>query len=157
LYKSKELDKDRPASIEADFEEVAASCGHFSFSLQDFASEMQTYLHILEELKEETERTRNRSWKWILFWQRNESKERSNSANDPEEETLIERNVLNQPDMLPSKDPPELLMERRGSVWNALNRGGNGHKAFYQKLLDVVRVLERDDGWSPTLNWPPPE
>jgi hypothetical protein len=36
LYKSKDLDKTRPENVEADFEEVAASCGHFSFSLYDF-------------------------------------------------------------------------------------------------------------------------
>ena len=30
LYKSKELHKDQSETIEADFEEVAASCGHFS-------------------------------------------------------------------------------------------------------------------------------
>ena len=32
---------------EADFEEVAASCGYFSFSLLDFACEMQVYLEVL--------------------------------------------------------------------------------------------------------------
>lgn len=69
LYKNKELNAQRPVEIQADFEEVAASCGYFSFSLQDFASEMQAYLGILEELKLEVEqRPRGRTWSWLKFW-----------------------------------------------------------------------------------------
>lgn len=70
LYKSKELGRERAENVEADFEEVAASCGHFSFSLQDFAEEMQTYLDILEDLKKEEESPTQRSWKWVKFWHR---------------------------------------------------------------------------------------
>lgn len=69
LYKSKELGNENPESVEADFEEVAASCGHFSFSLQDFAEEMQTYLEVIEELKDEIEKPNRRSWSWLKFWQ----------------------------------------------------------------------------------------
>jgi hypothetical protein len=69
LYKSKDLRNENPESVEADFEEVAASCGHFSFSLQDFAEEMQTYLEVLEELKDEIEKPNRRSWSWLKFWQ----------------------------------------------------------------------------------------
>ena len=69
LYKSKELSALRPMEIEADFEEVAASCGHFSFSLQDFAEEMRSYLEILDDLKlESDERPRGRSWNWLKIW-----------------------------------------------------------------------------------------
>ena len=70
LYKNKELNAQRPMEIQADFEEVAASCGYFSFSLQDFAHEMQAYLGILEDLKIETEhRPSGRTWKWLRYWQ----------------------------------------------------------------------------------------
>ena len=70
LYKSKELARSRPPEIEADYEEVAASCGYFSFCLQDFANEMKTYLEILDELKLEVEeRPNGRSWTWLKFWQ----------------------------------------------------------------------------------------
>jgi hypothetical protein len=50
LYRSKELDRERPESIEADFEEVAASCGHFSFSLLTLAEETARFLSILSDL-----------------------------------------------------------------------------------------------------------
>ena len=71
LYKNKDLNKNRPTEVEAGFEEVAASCGHFSFSLQDFAEEMKIYLEILDDLKEESEKVpRSRSWLWLQFWRR---------------------------------------------------------------------------------------
>jgi len=53
----------------ADFEEVAASCGYFSYSLLDFAEEMKTFLDILDELKMSGEDSR-RSWKWLMFWRK---------------------------------------------------------------------------------------
>lgn len=57
--------------VEADFEEVAASCGHFSFSLQDFANDMEEYLDILEDLKIEMDsRPNGRTWHWLKFWRR---------------------------------------------------------------------------------------
>ena len=70
LYKTKELSAPRPFAIEADFEEVAASCGYFSFSLQNCAEEIQNYLDILDELKQEIEKPfwSRRSWHWLKFW-----------------------------------------------------------------------------------------
>ena len=69
IYKSKDLNKTRPMDMEAVCEEVAASCGHFSFSLQEFANELTAYLDILDELKIEIEdRPKGRTWKWLKFW-----------------------------------------------------------------------------------------
>lgn len=60
--------------LEADFEEVAASCGHFSFSLQHFADDMEEYLDILEDLKIEMDaRPNGRTWQWLKFWRRGRS------------------------------------------------------------------------------------
>ena len=71
LYKNKELNKVRPFEVEADFEEVAASCGYFSFSLLDLADEMKAYLEILDDLKLEIEeRPVGRTWSWLKFWRR---------------------------------------------------------------------------------------
>ena len=69
IYSNKEMNKARPIELEADFEEVAASCGHFSFSLQDFANDMEEYLDILEDLKIEMDtRPNGRTWEWLKFW-----------------------------------------------------------------------------------------
>ncbi len=85
LYRTIELDRTRSAAVQADFEEVAAACGHFSFSLQTFGEEMQKYMDILDDLKHINEQTR-RSWQWLKWWQKN--RPRATSAlpyNDPEE------------------------------------------------------------------------
>jgi hypothetical protein len=115
---------------------------------------MQTYLNILEELKEETTKTKNRSWKWMLFWRKNETKYTTNPASDPEQETLIQQDGSNQLDSPSNKLVPELVMERRGSAWNAPCEETNVQQGLYRKILNVVRVLERDDGWFLTLNCP---
>ncbi|KAJ9624023.1 hypothetical protein H2203_005470 [Taxawa tesnikishii (nom. ined.)] len=71
LYKNKELFRARSIEGVADVEEVAASCGYFSFSLIDFAEDTLVYLDILEELKlESEERPRGRTWYWLKFWKR---------------------------------------------------------------------------------------
>ena len=70
VYKEKDLNTTRPLEMQADYEEVAASAGHFSCSLQDFAEELKHYLDILDELKYEVyERPYGRSWKWLRFWE----------------------------------------------------------------------------------------
>ena len=69
LYKTNDLKAQRPAELEADFEEVAASCGHFSYSLLDAAEDLQQYLDVLEELQVELEENaERRSWQWLSSW-----------------------------------------------------------------------------------------
>ena len=97
LYKTKELSTSRPLAIEADFEEVAASCGYFSFSLQNFSEEILNYLEILDELKDEIEKPfwARRSWNWLKFW-----KHRRQTKEDPKlpEECEPEEVILVLPD-----------------------------------------------------------
>jgi hypothetical protein len=70
VYQNKVPTKTKSAAVAADFEEVAASCGYFSSSLQDFAEDMIIFLDILEELKSNVNRyPRQRSWSWMKFWQ----------------------------------------------------------------------------------------
>ena len=107
---------------------------------------MQTYLHILEELKEETEKTKHRSWKWMLFWQRDEKKEASSGATDSENDLLIQQNGLSHLDSPSNRHAPELFMERRGSTWSAPTKEGTVPQRLYRNILNGVRVVERDDG-----------
>jgi hypothetical protein len=67
VYKNKIPQKTGSVEVAADFEEVAASCGYFSSSLQDFAEDMVTFLDVLEELKAKRY-PRYRSWRWLRFW-----------------------------------------------------------------------------------------
>lgn len=80
LYRNKDMAKARPVELEADFEEVAASCGYFSFSLQDFANETREYLNILDELKLELEEQPDgRTWRWLKVWRRAPEQAKKNS------------------------------------------------------------------------------
>lgn len=84
LYKTKELTQPRPAEMEADFEEVAASCGYFSFSLLDFANEMRAYLVILDDLKLEIEeRPDGKTWNWLKIWRRTSGSKPEQHHDDP--------------------------------------------------------------------------
>ena len=78
VYKTKIPTKTGSAAIAADFEEVAASCGYFSSSLEDFAEDMVIFLDVLEELKINVNcYPRRRTWKWLRFWQRGRKHKRS--------------------------------------------------------------------------------
>jgi hypothetical protein len=69
LYRQKEIQKICSTEAKADLEEVAASCGHFSFSLQEFAEQLKGLLDILDELQLEIEeRPKGRSWEWLKPW-----------------------------------------------------------------------------------------
>jgi len=76
LYRSKSLSGPRPVEVLADLEEVAASCGHFSFSLLDLAEGCLVYLDLLEQLHAEIERSpKRRTWYWLMFWRPSETTE----------------------------------------------------------------------------------
>ena len=143
LYKSKELDRSRPESIEADFEEVAASCGHFSFSLQDFAHEMQNYLVILEDLKAVMENPPQRSWSWARFWRKNASQSFSEPAAPSEQEPLV---LDLDGRTVPPKDFTESANDRAAAQNLKIAAVETPSKqGMYTVILPVVRILERND------------
>lgn len=83
LYRQKEIQKISSLETEADLEEVAASCGHFSFSLQEFAEQLKGLLDILDELQLEIEeRPRGRSWGWLKPWRSGKTEGQDNYASD---------------------------------------------------------------------------
>lgn len=70
VYDKKDMDRSRPVEVEADWEEAAACCGHFSFSLLEVAEQMKEFLKCLDELQVEVEETSSgKSWSWLKFWQ----------------------------------------------------------------------------------------
>ncbi|KAF7175333.1 hypothetical protein CNMCM7691_007924 [Aspergillus felis] len=69
IYRQKELLQIQTPEVEADLEEVSASCGHFSFSLLEFGEQLKDLLAILDELQlEAEERPNGRSWNWVKVW-----------------------------------------------------------------------------------------
>jgi hypothetical protein len=81
VYKNKIPSRTSSAAIAADFEEVAASCGYFSSSLQDFAEDMVSFLDILEELKANVNRyPRRRTYSWSKFWRSDKKTQSGNTS-----------------------------------------------------------------------------
>lgn len=82
VYKHKIPHRTGSMEVAADFEEVAASCGYFSSSLQDFVEDMVTFLDALEELKAKRY-PRHRTWRWLQFWRKFgwSKKKNTNSGN----------------------------------------------------------------------------
>jgi len=150
LYKNKELNTKRPMEIQADFEEVAASCGYFSFSLQDFATEMKAYLAILEELKVETEhRPAGRTWMWLRFW-----RSRTPTPADPRYDLGMLPNIVHRGEKLTGveRDIPEVDVP--GGVPSPPARKATPdddpgmrrqRKSFRYRFWRFLRIFRRDD------------
>lgn len=69
IYSHKEIGAARCTELEADYEEVAASCGHFSFSLQEFGEQLRGFLELLDLLQVEVDsHPMGKTWNWLRFW-----------------------------------------------------------------------------------------
>jgi len=162
LYRTIETARSTSESIQADFEEVAAACGHFSFSLLSFADEMTKYLDSLEDLKYVSEHNK-RTWKWLKVWKRIHSLWKSHRADADD----IERHALMQPvrRMRQSQLPqglPSAMRKRRDTLrWDSAP--GNGLwdtvvRYMSPMIWNFLNFIARDDStlWQstpPTESW----
>lgn len=144
LYKRLQLRGARSEKLQGDFEEVAAACGHFSFSLQTFGEEMQKYLGILDDLKHEGDH-RTRTWRWLQWWRSRSDRSYLTSAlpyNVEERESLIK--PIKKTAM---PNIPEPILKRRDTFnWEATPTANRMVARFSQRLLQLLRKLAKDDG-----------
>ena len=134
VYDQKNMDRDRPMEVEADWEEVAASCGHFSFSLLEVAEQVKEYLSILDDLQLEVEeRPAGRTWAWLKFW-RSRAKPRRGTEELEAEHMIDEPDASDVPVRIPLgrtaspsysrliKDPEKLPFKQRilRRLWKSL-------------------------------------
>jgi hypothetical protein len=150
LYTNLELGRDRTEKIQADFEEVAAACGHFSFSLQTFGEEMQKYLNVLDDLKHVDEH-KNRSWRWLSsFWRKDDHSSSTAYTGglpyDPAERESLIKPIKKT--ALPKGIPDSMVRRRDTYAWLATPTVNTFVAALSQKLLRMVRKLARDDSKS---------
>ncbi|KAM5479076.1 hypothetical protein McanMca71_007104 [Microsporum canis] len=114
----------KPLGVEADLEEVAASCGHFSFSLLEFGEQLKEFLSILDKLQlEAEERPNGRSWRWINPW-----------ASKPSEDTNI--NPLDTENSLDHTGTDKRVAGAQTSIIRYTLR---------YRLWKALRVFRRDD------------
>ncbi|OAQ96121.1 hypothetical protein LLEC1_03381 [Akanthomyces lecanii] len=144
VYKSMELGRARSEAIRADIEEVAAACGHFSFSLLAVAEAMDSYLDVLEDLKHSTE-TLDRSWNWLKFW-RYRWKPQEAEIEDPEQEPLLARTQSGiRRSALPKGIPSSMKKQRDNYHWDASSQSSSWTRSFSQLALNAMRFLSRED------------
>lgn len=149
LYKKLELDRTRPESVQADFEEVAAACGHFSFSLQIFGEEMQKYLDVLDDLKTTSSGHRRRSWHWLAWWRKGEGRHKRKAVALPYDNE--EREVLIKPikkTAMPRGIAAEMEQRRDTFAWDVAPPETKAKKVLAtlsQRLLRLLRKVARDD------------
>jgi uncharacterized membrane protein YgaE (UPF0421/DUF939 family) len=84
VYGQKDMNRARPIPVEADWEDAAACCGHFSFSLVEVAESVRDYLITLDELQLEVDECpAGRTWRWLNFWEQKQDQDRVDSL-DPD-------------------------------------------------------------------------
>ncbi|KAK0638721.1 Fusaric acid resistance protein-like-domain-containing protein [Cercophora newfieldiana] len=142
LYKNLEFGRARTERIQADFEEVAAACGHFSFSLQSFGEEMQKYLDVLDDLKHASEH-KTRSWNWMKWWKDGKDRkyhlipyhnEETENLIRPIKKTAIPRGI------------PDTMISRRDTYnWDAAPQASKIVSMLSRKFLRLIRKVARDD------------
>ncbi|KAH6643746.1 Fusaric acid resistance protein-like-domain-containing protein [Boeremia exigua] len=140
VYKTKIPLKTGSAAVAADFEEVAASCGYFSSSLEDFAEDMVTFLDVLEELKSNVNRyPRRRSWTWLKFWQRGRKSKRAH-GDDSESSSLIDESTNQTPGGSHEIHNPIYRRSTRGDPYKSEKEQPLSYRTWV-----ALSVFRRDD------------
>ncbi|KPI41649.1 uncharacterized protein AB675_9017 [Cyphellophora attinorum] len=126
-------DRNRPMEVQADWEEAAACCGHFSNSLIDVVEDVQDYLHILDEMQEDCYYQTRRSWTWLKFWQK-----------DPRGPSDKDLNALgpgrpSEVDLQLKKDDGKTAQVPTDSSWKATKR------KHFRMLYDRLSFFRRAD------------
>lgn len=147
LYRSIELGGCTSEKVQADIEEVAAACGHFSFTLLAVADEMDAYLDVLEHLKQ-TAATNTRSWVWLKFWTYwKPFRRRRDALHDPEREALLPKTTAEpvKKSALPKGIPAAMVRRRDAFSWDAAPQSSTVLRGVSQSMLTILRFLVRED------------
>ncbi|OQN96973.1 hypothetical protein B0A48_16947 [Cryoendolithus antarcticus] len=140
LYRSKTMSREHPDEVLADLEEVAASCGHFSFALLDFVEDVAAYLQLLDEEKHALApgHTR-RTWNWLKFWRHHDREHAEQDA------PRFHHDHLETGD--PVGDIAETVKQASHSAQAA--NAPDTH-AWYYPIYKATRVLQQDNVRFPT-------
>ncbi|KAI0024156.1 Fusaric acid resistance protein-like-domain-containing protein [Xylariomycetidae sp. FL0641] len=146
LYTTIEFGRTKTESIQADFEEVAAACGHFSFSLLSFAEEMQRYMDAIDDLRNVTD-VNKRTWNFLKFWRRFSLRWKSEEE-DPEQESLLKPVKRMRQSKLPQGIPDAMKNRRNTLAWDSAPIEGLWNQVvryISKNTLKFLTFLSRDD------------
>lgn len=141
VYEKKDLDRRRPIEVEADWEEAAACCGHFSFSMLEVAEDVKKFLAILDDMQLEfEEQPSGRTWSWLKFW----NPKKGNDDEDLDNEYSILTGKVNDLDVQlrtpQAKSTPEgRKPDPADSSWKQLKQ------RYFRKLYDRLSFFRQDD------------
>ncbi|CAI4212273.1 unnamed protein product [Parascedosporium putredinis] len=150
LYDSIELEKARSEDVQADIEEVAAACSHFSYSLQSVAHEISAYLDAIDDFKFVVD-ANFRSWNWLRFWRYVWPSRKGDAIamDDIEGDSLLEphRRVVRplRKSAMPQGIPDELLRRRDNYNWDAAGDVSEWARKVAKTWMGLLRWLTRDD------------
>ncbi|KAI1336802.1 Fusaric acid resistance protein-like-domain-containing protein [Xylariaceae sp. FL0016] len=149
LYKTIEFGRARSETVQADFEEVAAACGHFAFSLLSFADEMQKYLDTLEDLKYAEEQGK-KTWRWMMFWKKiSFGRGRLPEEEDPERLALLKPVPRMRQSKLPTGMRDAMKNRKDGLGWDTAPEDGGLWNRFVRStsrnMHNYFQFLARDD------------
>ncbi|ODA83546.1 hypothetical protein RJ55_02060 [Drechmeria coniospora] len=142
LYQLIESSRFRSDKTQAEFEEIAAACGHFSFSLQSLGEEMQKYLDILDDLKHRSLH-RQRSWRWLLWWRKGVPGVTSTLPYETAETEGLIRPIKKSG--VPKGIPDSMVELRDTFSWRAAPNASRMLAFVSQRALKLLRKLARDD------------
>ncbi|KEF61978.1 uncharacterized protein A1O9_03550 [Exophiala aquamarina CBS 119918] len=140
VYGQKDMDRSRPIPVQADWEDAAACCGHFSFSLVQVAESVRDYLIILDELQLEVDESPSgRTWTWLKFWKHTDEKKHLDGLDPDFVEVLDRANMLNLQVTAASLRKPSLYAR---PAWPERSRF---KQAMFQRFYDAASFFRRDD------------
>jgi hypothetical protein len=142
LYDTLEIGRTRTERIQADFEEVAAACGHFSFSLQTFGEEMQKYLDVLDDLKYASQH-KTRSWNWMKWWRRGRRRDYVALPYDTEERDSLIKPIKKR--AMPRGVADTMVRRRDTYNWDAAPQASKFVSTVSQRLLRLLRRMASDE------------
>ncbi|KAF1737790.1 uncharacterized protein CRV24_003417 [Beauveria bassiana] len=124
-------------------EEVAAACGHFSYTLQTFGEEMKTYLDVLEDLKHSYDHNQ-RSWRWLLWWRKSKSDHALATLpfDAPETEALVKPIRKS---AVPAGIPRSMRERRDTYKWDAAPNASRILSTLSLAFLQFLRRMASDD------------
>lgn len=139
VYDKKDMDRSRPVEVEADWEEAAACCGHFSFSLLEVADQIKEFLHCLDDLQVEVEEASSgKSWSWLKFWQRNSQK----TSQDHTEDAV---HVSHQDGIDTVQNLKHETRDARDERFWAESRKAKWKQVLFRRTYNILSVLRRED------------
>ncbi|ETR97672.1 60S ribosomal protein L19 [Trichoderma reesei RUT C-30] len=147
MYTMIERENTTSRRIQAGLEEVAAACGHFSFSLQTFGEEMQKYLDVLDDLKYVSDHSK-RSWRWVLWWRKNDVAAEGRKLSTLPFESSAEAESLIKPIRkrdVPRGIPDSMVRRRDTFNWQAAPNSSRILSTISQSILKFARKIARDD------------